>query len=105
MTTGWCIKHGHKAVKFIRDNRKEGDLLMDVPARYSWRELKIMAHAQGVGLTQKQQLAGRDNWRARVRLLHNPPTVEVTMNDEVEGTRIRVKTLTAPLASVVYIGE
>ena len=42
-----------KAVKYIYDNRLEGDLLMDIPARLSWYELEKLAE-------------NRDVWRARV---------------------------------------
>ena len=50
---------------------------MDAP-RLSWKELKRLA-------------ADRDNWCARVRLLSQPPRVQVEMNDDVAGARVHVK--------------
>ena len=42
-----------KTVKYIYDNRSEGDLLMDTPVRLSWKELEKLAK-------------NRDMWRSRV---------------------------------------
>ena len=91
----------HKAAKYIYDNKKEGDLLMDVPAKYSWRELKMMAGAQGVGLTRQQQISGRNSWRKRVRHLRNPPQVVVMMNDNAEGTDTQAREKRKPPLSQI----
>ena len=53
--------------------------MMDVPIRYSWSELIKLA-------------ANRDGWRKRVRALTHP-IVEVTMNPNVEGSKIRKRVL------------
>ena len=44
------VRMVHQAAAYIHANRKEGDLMMDVPVRYSWPELIKMA-------------ANRDGWR------------------------------------------
>ena len=46
----------HKAAHYIYNNRKEGDLLMDVPVSNSWRSLLMMAKE-------------RDKWRRLVNAL------------------------------------
>ena len=46
----------HRAVKRMSEHRSPGDLLMDVPRKYSWAELKQLA-------------ANRDYWRNRVKAL------------------------------------
>ena len=75
----------HKAVEHIHANRKEGDLLMDAPTGYSWKELKELA-------------ANRDNWRHRVRRLRQPSRVEVTMNALLPGARAKApRPTTSPL--------
>ena len=53
----------YKALQHIHLHRKPGDLMMDVPAKYSWRELVLFA-------------ADRDAWRARVRKLRNGSIIE-----------------------------
>ena len=49
----WLV---HKAAHYIYKNRKEGDLLMDVPVTNSWRSLLMMAKE-------------RDKWRRLVNAL------------------------------------
>ena len=56
----------HQAVRHMSDHRTTGDLLMDVPTRYSWAELKELA-------------ANRDYWRIRVKVLREGSGVSVTM--------------------------
>ena len=64
----------HEAVRYMHDHRKSGDLLMDVPARLTWSELKKLAE-------------NRDGWRDRVRALTRPPKIEIVINDAVPGAR------------------
>ena len=62
--------------------------MMDAPnfKDGSWRELRKLA-------------CDRDFWRERVRAMKQPrvqPRVQITINDEVEGTTIRKKTPASP---------
>ena len=57
----------HQAVKFMADHRSAGDLLMNVPAKYSWPELKQLA-------------ANRDYWRSRVSAVREGTGVSVTIH-------------------------
>ena len=49
---------------------------MDTPDRFTWAELTTIA-------------ADRDGWRSRVRALKQPPRVEITINADVPGARVR----------------
>ena len=59
----------YKVVRHIHENRVEADLLMDVPARLSWGDLKELT-------------ANRHSWRKRVFSLL---TVTVTINPSLPG--------------------
>ena len=68
----------YQAVRYMHKHRKEGDLLMDTPDRFTWAELTTIA-------------ADRDGWRHRVRALKQPSRVEITINADVSGARLRNK--------------
>ena len=48
----------HRALKHIYENKSEGDLLMDLPKKYLWKELLMLAN-------------NRDGWRHHVQALRN----------------------------------
>ena len=56
------------------EHRKDGDLLVDTPARFTWTELITLA-------------ADRDDWRGRVRALNQPKQVDVKINSKASGMR------------------
>ena len=61
MTNAWCIKRS----SLWRTTGRQADLLMDVPAKYSWTELK-------------QLTANRDYyWRSRVNTIREGTGVSV----------------------------
>ena len=84
-----------KAVRFMSENRSDGDLLMDVPGQLSWPELRELA-------------ANRRGWRRRVHALRNNNGVTITMNDSLPGrlaprkqivsTTVKTAPLTSPSA-------
>ena len=73
-----------KAAKYIAENRSEGDLFMDVPAKFSWCELRELAK-------------DRVGWRSRVMALRaaaspasdnkTAPAISVTINRSLPGCR------------------
>ena len=65
---------GQKALKHIKENSSEGDLLMDAPTNRTWDELKELA-------------GNRVSWRARVRALKEnaAPTVAISINPSLPG--------------------
>ena len=62
----------HKALRHISENRSEGDLLMDVPDKFSWNELKALT-------------SNRDGWRQRVQALRKNTGVTIVMSDSLPG--------------------
>ena len=56
-----------QALRYIADNRREGDLLSDTPPSFSWPELQSLA-------------ANRDAWRSMVHKLSHGNQVVVTIN-------------------------
>ena len=70
----------HKAAEYIRASPKEG---WPSYGRPPWL-------LRSVKQELRQLTKNRNQWRKRVLLLHQPPWVEIDVNDEVSGTRIRV---------------
>ena len=77
----------HQAVRFMSDHRRAGDLLMDVPRRYSWEELKELA-------------ANRDYWRQRVKALKDGSGVHVEIRGPPPSPRKRKASKCTPSTKV-----
>ena len=67
-----------QALRYIYDNEKEGDLLMDAPRSFTWKGLQQLAFANE-----------RKTWRSMVYKLKNPGEVEIIMNDALPGATAR----------------
>jgi len=86
----------YQAAKYIADHRSEGDLLMDVPGKFSWGELRELAK-------------DRVGWRSRVMAIRNAasPTstaktcsVNIIINPSLPGCKVRVtRSMTATTAT------
>ena len=78
----------HQAARYMHANKSEGDLLMDVPRNYSWRELMQLA-------------ANRDYWRLRVKALREGSEVKITMQGPPPSPRKRkASSHTAPTVEI-----
>ena len=78
-----------QAARHIHENRSTGDLLMDVPPKLTWEELRSLA-------------SNRDGWRDRVRSLREGPRVQIIMTTTTStttATSSSVTTTTAPTAN------
>ena len=71
----------YKALKHIHENKSEGDLLMDLPDKYSWKELLMLAD-------------NRDGWKKHVQKLKNGSgnSVGGKPADNIHPMRTRAKT-------------